>query len=378
MSPRRATGVRAHPSGVGWQARMMSDSRSLSRTFMHYEEAVAWRSSQVVRRGRGADPSSGRTLFGDHWDQWRAGLIRRPGTLARNDSAFRAYIGPRWRTPLDAITRAHCQEWVGELGAVGLAPATVGRVVRITATCVQAAVDDDVLERNPFRRLHLPEVPDEESRYLTVDEAHAIESAMDEHWSLVVPFAMDTGLRISELCGLQVGDVTFNRPAWVVHVRHIVTEESGRAVIGPPKTRAGIRVVPTLTPAVADRVAAHIAKRGLSPTDQLFSGPLGGIMRPVNWRGRVRRPAVDVSGIADPDEATPHSMRHGAVARWIEAGVVDPCRMACWLGHRSPATVTALYGHLIPEDTTWLTTRMAAESDAAAARARSGGVRKIG
>ena len=73
------------------------------------------------------------------------------------------------------------------------------------------------------------------------------------------------------------------------------------------------------------------------------------------WRSRVFDAAVERSGIEDSHHVTPHSLRHGAVAVWIAAGVVDAYKLSRWLGHRSPATVTQLYGHLIPENTAWVT-----------------------
>lgn len=359
MSPARVPGVRRHRDA--WEARIMIGGRSVSQSFSTYDEAVRWRNrtAEANARGKNVTSSLDRTSFARHWEIWRAGLMHRPNTLARNDSAYRSYIGPRWgHVQLAKISRSDAQAWVRELEGAGLAPATVIRVVQIASACIQAAVDDDILERNPFRRLHLPELVHEEARFVTASEAHAIEMAMDEWWQLTVPLAFDTGLRLSELCGLRVKDVAFNRPGWVVHVRQIVTEPSGCISIGPPKTKAGIRTVPTLTPQVAERVAAHIASRGLGPDDQLFAGRQGGPMRPVNWRSRIFRPAVEAARLDDAERVTPHSLRHGAVASWIAAGVVDHYKLATWLGHRSPTTVTALYGHLIPEDTTWLTDRL--------------------
>jgi hypothetical protein len=40
---------------------------------------------------------------------------------------------------------------------------------------------------------------------------------------------------------------------------------------------------------------------------------------------------------------------------WIAAGLVDPYKLAKYLGHRNPATVHLMYGHLLPEDTSRIT-----------------------
>jgi integrase len=234
------------------------------------------------------------------------------------------------------------------------------------ATCVEAAVKDDIIPRNPFRSLDLPELIEDESRFLLPGEALEVEDEMDSWWRIVVPFGLDTGLRLSELCGLQVQDIDLFRRS--VHVRQIVTEPRGRLQVGPPKTKAGIRVVPTLTLETVERLAVLIAERRLGPDDHLFAGRRGGVMRPNNWRKRIWGPAVIEAGLHDP-LPTPHALRHGAVAIWIAAGEADEYKLARWLGHRNPATVHKMYGHLIPQDATPTTDRMS-EMRADARRAR--------
>jgi integrase len=334
-----------------------------------YDDAVEYRLRVVdqARRGTGRSPAAARVAVGDWWAKWRSGVIRRPNTLARYDSLWRQHLGPRWAAvQLGRLTRADAQEWVQELTQSGQSPASVRKAVFAMATCVETAVKDDIIPRNPFRGVDLPELIEDESRFLLPDEALEIEEEMDSWWRIVVPFGLDCGLRLSELCGLQVRDLDLLGRC--VRVRQIVTEPAGRLAVGPPKTKAGLRVVPTLTVETVQRLAAHIAQRRLGPDDYLFVGRRGGVMRPNNWRKRIWVPAVLEAGLDDP-LPTPHALRHGAVALWIAAGEVDEYRLARWLGHRNPATVHKMYGHLIPQDTTSTTNRMS-ELRAEALKAR--------
>ncbi len=124
-------------------------------------------------------------------------------------------------------------------------------------------------------------------------------------------------------------------------------------------------MIPTLTSGVGDRLTAMLTERGTTGSDLLFQGQRGGPMRPVNWRGRVFRSAVRDSGIEDWAAITPHSLRHGAVAGWIAAGVTDGYLISRWLGHGSPASAYRLYGHLLPVDTSGVTAALSkARSDA--------------
>jgi hypothetical protein len=139
-----------------------------SRSFATWDEAVRWRNKQLEAVGSGGrlDSSSGRLTLGTWWELWQAGRIKRPNTIAREESAWRTCIEPRWATvPLRRISRVDAQAWVKSLTTVeGLAPASVACVVHIVSAAMQAAVDDDLVDRNAFRRLSLPEADGDESR----------------------------------------------------------------------------------------------------------------------------------------------------------------------------------------------------------------------
>lgn len=355
--PRRETGIRR--KGAGWQARIYRAGVVRSATFATHDAAKRWRAEQVAS----AEPVDGSNVTLDDLVASDPGHLR-PTTQARNDSAYKVHIGHRWGSvPLAAITRADTQVWVKELAERGLAPSTIHRVTEVASRLAQAAVDQELVERNPFRRLGLPRIEQVERRFVTVEEARLIEAEVGPWWSLLIPFTLDTGLRISELAGLQAGDVIWRDGGCIIRIQRIVTDTGGVLRIGPPKTRAGIRVIPTVTRPVSARLNDHIASRQLAPTDSLFGGERGGTMRPTNWRARVFSPAVRAAGLAG---ITPHSLRHGAVARWIAAGQADPYVLSRWLGHSSPVIVYRTYAHLLPQDATSITARMEAEAAAAA------------
>lgn len=356
----RTPGVRRR--GDRWQVRVQVNGRALSKSFPTYTAAAKWRSAQVAESSRAAADAV--MPLDEWWERHRSESHLRPSTVARNLSAYQTYIGPAFgKVPIDQLARSDATAWVQELVDLGLAPSTIARVVEVASGCLQRAVDHELIARNPFHRLGLPKVENHERRFLTAAEVRRIEAEMDPWWSIVVPFAFDTGLRISELAGLYGRDIEFSNPAWVVHVRRIVTDTDGKVRTGPPKTRAGVRSVPTLTRPVAERLAAHIAEREIRPTEPLFASRRGGVMRPTNWRARVFTPAVRSAGLGA--DVTPHSIRHGAVARWIAAGQSDPYVLSRWLGHSTPMLVYRTYAHLLPQDVTAITDRMTADASVA-------------
>jgi len=361
--PKRVPGVRR--SGAGWEARIQRDGQRIERRFATYSEAVAWRAEVLGGRQPDESSESDSLTLSEWWAHYRAGWSLRPSSAARSQSAWTTHLGGRWgEYPLDDIQPIEVSAWARGLLDAGMARSSVMRVVGVGSAAWAAARRAGVVSGvNPFTDVHLPSAMDPERRFVTVEEARLIEAQTDPWWSLLVPFALDTGLRISELAGLQAGDIIWRDGGCMVRVQRIVTDTAGTVRIGPPKTRAGVRVVPTATRPVSVRLKDHIASRTLAHSSPLFAGERGGVMRPTNWRARVFRPAVRAAGLAG---ITPHSLRHGAVARWIAAGQADPYVLSRWLGHSSPVIVYRTYAHLLPQDATAITRRMEAEAALAA------------
>jgi site-specific recombinase XerD len=160
--------------------------------------------------------------------------------------------------------------------------------------------------------------------YLTDDEATALINAPDRtRWEgrrdcTMFTLAVHAGLRVSELIGLDCGDVVLGTGA------HVRCEGKGR------KQRA----VPLTAPAQAV-LAAWLAERAGRPHDPLF---------PTRTGRRLSRDAVEqrvsthaaTAATRSPSLKTkqlhPHVLRHSCAMSLLQAGV-DTTVIALWLGH---------------------------------------------
>jgi len=354
MSPRLPTGVRRTASGF-YEARWYDAAgRRHSACFDSAAEADAYRQEMLRtrRRGGSGDPSGGKMTVAEWMERWMAGRQIRSSYRTSELSRSRTHIIPAWgERRLADIRPSDIAAWVAGLAASGLAPASVRTCRRQLASCLRAAVNEGLIVTNPADATRPPQVARQEARFLTPDELVQLERAMDPWWSLIVPFAVDTGLRIGELAALRVSDVDLLRGrvrvlATATGVTRTVSGSEHRRQVGPPKTAAGRRVVPTLTRSTGERVAALIAERGLGRDDWLWSGRRGAPMDPNVFRARIWHPAVERAGLAEPTP-TPHSLRHTAVALWVAAGMTDPLRLSRWLGHTSATVTWDVYGHLL-------------------------------
>lgn len=329
-----------------WRARGGAEQFA---SFESLEDAVAYRAERLreLRMGGDGAVAGGRQRF----EQWYATYValksNQVSTVATAESYARNHILPKWsgRRLVD-ITRAEVVEWVKALLDRPLKPATVWKINQIFQGAMRAAVTEGYLLGAPSLPKGTLVIPSAEARFMTGLEVALLEDAMDDHWDLIVPFLADVGLRIGELAALPVSGVDLN--AGTVRVTQTVkVAKGGKLLIGDTKTRAAVRVVPTLTDEVVERVGLMIEERRLRPNDLLFQGPLGGGLHPTNFRSRYFNPAVQAAGLDKP-APTPHSLRHTAVANWIAAGVTSELmEVALWLGHSKLTTVYAYYAHLL-------------------------------
>jgi len=151
----------------------------------------------------------------------------------------------------------------------------------------------------------------------------------------IVSVLYDSGARVSEVCGMAVGDLTFSRP----HTAK-VTGKGRKARVIPLSSQVGeilSRYITTVRP--------HSA-----PTDQLF------VNRSRNPLGRagvayVLQKSVTAAHNAHPEEVPlrvhPHVMRHSKAMHLLEAGV-NLVYIRDFLGHES-VTTTEIYARASTE-----------------------------
>jgi integrase len=156
-----------------------------------------------------------------------------------------------------------------------------------------------------------------------------------------------TGLRISELAGLEWRDVVFaERP------RLRVRRQDCRGEVRELKSDNSRREIP-LSPAMSRRLFA--TRRGRAPTHRVFTSTTGERLNDGNLRRRVLIPATEAAGLGRVDDEGKwrtwigfHTFRHTCASLLFEAGR-DVKQVAAWLGHADPAFTLRSYVHLMDE-----------------------------
>ena len=171
--------------------------------------------------------------------------------------------------------------------------------------------------------------------WLTEPELTALIAAPDRStWAgrrdhALILLAAQTGLRISELTGLTIGDVHLGTGA------HVSCHGKGRKD----------RITP-LTSATNTVHHGSLAERGAQPAQPLFPNRTGGRLSRDAIEHRLARHTATAAASCPTIRAkkiTAHTLRHTAAMRLLHAGT-DTSVIALWLGHEQ-ADTTQIYLH---------------------------------
>lgn len=242
---------------------------------------------------------------------------------------------------LAGLDLAAMRSWLAELLGEGVSRSTLARRSAAARTFTAWATRQGLLAVDPGPRLAaprhhrvLPSVlrPDQASAALAAAESGAVEGdpvALRDQAVLELLYA--TGVRVSELCGLDVDDVDYSRRV----IR----------VLGKGQRE---RVVPFGVP--AERALQRWQREGRGrlavarSTPAFFLGAKGGRLDPRTARRVVHDAVGSVPGAADMG---PHGLRHSAATHLLEGGA-DLRSVQELLGHATLAT-TQLYTHVTVE-----------------------------
>jgi integrase len=285
------------------------------------------------------------------WDRWEPGRPWRTSSRSTHAWHWKHYIRPVFgRMPLDAITSADVERFHRKLESRGLAPATISAIHRTLSMCLQGAVRDQLLARNPARDVRVRRPPVAAPVALDAETLERLYAALAATTADLVTFARvlaATGLRRSEAAGLTWDRVDLDAGELIVD-RQLDAYRAGKAAWSPTKTGQTRRVV--LTDGIVALLRAHRAEQSVvALKDALVftttqARPWPRTTLQDGWIRAARKLAED--GTPLPEGARGwHTLRHTCASRLLEAGV-PPAEAAEMLGH-SPEMLLATYSHVV-------------------------------
>jgi len=267
----------------------------------------------------------------------------------RSDHTRRAYLGDLRslfgfldeRAPdagLTQLTLPVLRSWLAAQAGSGAARTTLARRTSAVKTFTAWALRTGLMDNDPATRLQVPKAHRTLPAVLRQDQALDAMSAAESGAQqgdplalrdrLIVEMLYATGIRVSELCGLDLDDVDMSRRL----LRVLGKGNKQRTVpFGEPALRA-------LKSWLADgRPALAIETSGPA----LLLGTRGKRIDPRQARTVVHQTMAAVDGAPD---IGPHGLRHSAATHLLEGGA-DLRVVQELLGHSTLAT-TQLYTHV--------------------------------
>ncbi|CAN5753934.1 tyrosine recombinase XerC [soil metagenome] len=265
-----------------------------------------------------------------------------PHTLAayRSDlGQFAAWAGRSRVEELDGVDRRLLRRYVAYLGQRGYARRSIARKVSALRALLAWAVRRDLITANPAAGLSVPKLDRPLPKVLKAAQAASLCSLPpdDDPVGLrdraVLELLYGCGLRVSELCGLDLGDVDLTSAT-------VTVLGKGRKERRLPLGRAAAGAVREYL----DEARGALVSRSPAPEapTALFINARGRRMGPRSVRSARSRYVR-----SDGPPASPHTLRHSFATHMLDNGA-DLRAVQELLGHSSLAT-TQIYTHVSSE-----------------------------
>ena len=270
-------------------------------------------------------------------------------TKGRSENTVKAYRNDLHSlvdglTKVDQLTLHHIRRWQADALRAGHARSSLSRRASAGRNFGRWLEHRGIVQSDPASRLSSPRPDKTLPRVLAADQTaeifHNLEVGAEEEDPIalrdlaMVEFMYGTGVRVSELCRLNIGDLDFARQTVT-----ILGKGNKQRVVpfGESAARALKRWMDIGRPAIA-------ANGHHKDADQaVFLGKRGGRIDPRQVRTVVHQATSTVSG----GDVSPHALRHSAATDVLEGGA-DLRVVQEMLGHASLAT-TQIYTHVDSE-----------------------------
>ena len=283
--------------------------------------------------------------------------------IKRNTEKGRQYLmnalknDPLGMRSIDTVKQSDAKEWAIRMSEKGDAYKTIDNYKRSLKASFYMAIQDDCIRKNPFE-FKLSDVleddtepkviltPEQEERLLAFMETDKIYS---KYYDEVV-LLLETGLRISEFCGLTTHIDMQNRTLNIDH--QLLKDSEIGYYVETPKTKNGKRELPlserayqALQRILKNRGKAQplivggysnflfLNREGLPKVAGNYVGMLRGLIKKYNKTHKDKLPNI-----------TPHSLRHTYCTNMANKGM-NPNTLQYIMGHANITMTLGYYAH---------------------------------
>ncbi len=244
---------------------------------------------------------------------------------------------PAARTPLSRVDPLAIRAHIAALHRRRLSNRSLARHLSALRSFFAWACAQGYRESNPARSVGAPRAPKTLPRALSLAETGRLletpepDAAFPERDRAIFEFLYATGLRVSELAGLDLEDLDFSQ-----RLARVLGKGGKERIVpyGEPAARALKEYLP-------GRAALRAGAGGGDESEPLFVNHRGGRLTPRSV-ARILKRRLREAGL--PEKISPHALRHTFATHLLSAGA-DLRAIQELLGHASLST-TQKYTHV--------------------------------
>lgn len=258
------------------------------------------------------------------------------------------------------IKVSDAQLWFIKLHNDGKGYSTLTSVRGVVKPAFQMAYNEDIIRKNPFDFRIVDVVPNDSERRIAMTEEQQnlwmtfirTDKTYSKYYDEFVVL-LETGMRVSEFCGLTKSDIDFEGRR--IRVDHqLVRERGGKYYVEKTKTESGCRYIP-MTDDVYQSLQRILKNRPKVQTEMMVDGYGGFILLDKNNRPKVAlhienemRWGMKKYKKLHPDKPlphiTPHVFRHTFCTNLANSGM-DVKRLQYLMGHSDAGVTMNVYTH---------------------------------
>ena len=260
---------------------------------------------------------------------------------------------------INTIKTSDAKLWFMKLQKDGRGYSTITSIRGVVKPAFQMACDEDIIRKNPFAfSLAGVVVNDSEKRQALTSEEQEIFMTFvkeDPHYSCYYDefnVLLGTGMRVSEFCGLTIGDLDFENRKIRVE-KQLIKERGGIYHVEKTKTESGVRFIP-MSDAVYQSLKNIVANRRTPHKELLVDGYTGFLLLDKNGNPKVglhldhhmqwtmkkyRRTRMEPL-----PTITPHVLRHTFCTNMANGGM-DLKSLQYLMGHSDAGITMNVYTH---------------------------------
>lgn len=262
---------------------------------------------------------------------------------------------------IDKVKLSDAKEWLIKLqDQDGRSYSSIHTIRGVLRPAFQMAVDDDLLRKNPFQfELVSVIVNDSVTRdAITHDEKRKFLEFVknDKHFCKYydgIYILFYTGMRISEFVGLTIKDIDLKEKT--INIDHQLQRTSQmQYIIEPPKTEAGIRIIP-MQEEVCECFKRIIQNRRKPKVEPMVGGKVGFLyldknempMVALHWEKYFQHIVEKYNKIykVQMPKITPHVCRHTYCSHCASSGM-NPKHLQYLMGHSDISVTLNTYTHV--------------------------------